>query len=83
MDGVLAQYPGQSLAVVAHATVLTLYAARLRGAAPRYDDWRAIGFAAIMAVDRASLRPRRKPGGYTPPQGAQIIEGEYEVRDED
>ncbi|MEP0763294.1 MAG: histidine phosphatase family protein [Chloroflexota bacterium] len=57
MDGGLAQYPGQSLAVVAHATVLTLYAARLRGAAPRYDDWRAIGFAAIMAVDRASLRP--------------------------
>ena len=57
MDGVLAQYPGQSLAVVTHATVLTLYAARLRGTAPRYDDWRAIGFAAIMAVDRASLRP--------------------------
>ena len=57
MDGALAQHPGQSLAVVAHATVLTLYAARLRGAAPRYDDWRTIEFAAIMAVDRASLRP--------------------------
>ncbi|MEW6579982.1 MAG: histidine phosphatase family protein [Chloroflexota bacterium] len=57
MGDVLARYPNQSLAVVAHASVLALYAARLRGAAPSYDDWRAIGFAAIMAVDRASLRP--------------------------
>ncbi len=33
--------------------------------------------------EHRGLRPRRQPGGYTPPQGAQIIEGEYEVRDED
>ncbi len=33
--------------------------------------------------EHRGLRPRRQPGSYTPPQNAQIIEGEYEVRDED
>ncbi len=49
--------PDDSLAVVAHATVLTLYAAHARGAPPAYDDWRAIGFAAVQVVDRAGLCP--------------------------
>ncbi|MEP0763295.1 MAG: DUF1232 domain-containing protein, partial [Chloroflexota bacterium] len=33
--------------------------------------------------EHRGLGPRRQPGGYTPPQNAQIIEGEYEIRDED
>lgn len=33
--------------------------------------------------EHRGLRLRQQPGGYTPPQNAQIIEGEYEVRDED
>jgi broad specificity phosphatase PhoE len=58
MDRLLRQHPpSESVAVVAHATVLTLYAAHLRGQAPALDDWRAIGFAAIMVVNRATLRP--------------------------
>lgn len=58
MDDILAAHPaGESLAVVSHATVLTLYLAHLRGGPPGYDAWRAIGFAAAMLVDRAALRP--------------------------
>lgn len=33
--------------------------------------------------EHRGLRSRPQPGGYTPPQNAQIIEGEYEIRDED
>jgi uncharacterized membrane protein YkvA (DUF1232 family) len=29
------------------------------------------------------IRPRKQGGSYTPPEQAQIIEGEYEVRSED
>jgi broad specificity phosphatase PhoE len=58
MDRILTQHPaGESLAVVSHATVLTLYAAHLRGVPPDYDQWQQIGFAAVLAVDRATLRP--------------------------
>lgn len=58
MDGILRQHPpGESLAVVSHGTVLTLYAAHVRGVPPTFDDWQQIGFAAIMAVDRATLQP--------------------------
>ncbi len=49
--------PGDSLALVSHATILTLYAAHLREVAPTMEQWRKIGFAAIMAVERAALRP--------------------------
>lgn len=49
--------PRQSLAVVSHASVLTLYVARLRGEPPTVSLWRAIGFAAVCAVDRATLKP--------------------------
>ncbi len=58
MERVLRQHPaGESLAVVSHATVLTLYTAHLAGEAPTVERWRAIGFMAIMAVERATLRP--------------------------
>jgi broad specificity phosphatase PhoE len=58
MDGILRGHPaGESLAVVSHASVLTLYTAHLAGEAPSYERWPAIGFMAIMAVDRTTLRP--------------------------
>ncbi len=58
MDGILSETPpAASLAVVTHATVLALYTAYLRGVPPAYHDWRQIGFAAIMAVDRATMQP--------------------------
>lgn len=57
LEGILNRYPAASVAVVAHATVLTLYTARLRQRPSTWDEWRGIGFAAIMAVDRATMHP--------------------------
>ncbi len=58
MDGILASHPAdESLAVVSHASVLTLYLAHLRGQPPDIDDWNAIGFAAVMLVERETRRP--------------------------
>jgi broad specificity phosphatase PhoE len=58
LDHLLAVHkPADSLAIVSHATVLTLYVAHLRETTPTLDQWRKIGFAAIMAIDRAALRP--------------------------
>jgi len=49
--------PEESIAVVSHGLVLALYMAHLRGQEPTLSAWRAVDFAAIAAVDRASLRP--------------------------
>jgi len=49
--------PGDSLALVSHATILTLYAAHLREVAPTIEQWRRVSFASIMTVERAALRP--------------------------
>jgi broad specificity phosphatase PhoE len=58
INSILAAHPaGDSLAVVTHGTVLTLYIAGLQGVAPTYDFWQNIGFASVMAVDRATMRP--------------------------
>lgn len=58
LETVLSRHPaGESLAVVTHATVLAHYVAHLRGEVPTFATWERIGFAAIMAVDRATLRP--------------------------
>ncbi len=57
MDCLLGAHPAETIAVIAHATVLTLYTARLRVRPPTYEDWRAIDFAAIMVIDRATMRP--------------------------
>jgi len=47
----------ESVAVVAHATVLTLFVAALRHELATFQDWQRIGFAAVMAVDRATMQP--------------------------
>jgi broad specificity phosphatase PhoE len=58
MDHLLAVHkPADSLTIVSHATVLTLYVAHLREIAPSYEQWRKTGFAAIMALERGALRP--------------------------
>ncbi len=64
VDDILARHPiHESLIVAAHATVLTLYYAHLRGAPPSLDFWHAkdfwhgIGFAAVQAVDRTTMQP--------------------------
>lgn len=45
----------ESCAVVAHGLVLTLYIADLQGIRPTLQMWRAIGFAAVAAVDRTTM----------------------------
>lgn len=58
IDEILRRHPvAQSVAVVAHATVLTLYEASLRGERATFEDWQRVGFAAVMAVDRATMQP--------------------------
>ncbi len=58
LDHLLAVHkPTDSLVIVSHASVLALYVAHLREVTATYDQWRNIGFAAIMAIDRAALRP--------------------------
>ncbi|HEX3050576.1 MAG TPA: histidine phosphatase family protein [Aggregatilineaceae bacterium] len=58
MDSLLSRHPrNQSLAVVSHATVLTLYVAHLFREAPSFQQWQKLGFAEVMAVDRAALHP--------------------------
>jgi len=49
--------PDESIALVTHATVLTLYLAHLRGEPARFADWQQIGFAEVLALDRATMRP--------------------------
>lgn len=51
---------GESLAGIGHGLALTLYMAHLRGEEPSaalMAPWRALGFGAVAAVERATLRP--------------------------
>ncbi len=58
MSGILAHSPTpDTIAVVAHGTVLTLYLAHLQREQPSFEAWRRLGFAEVMALDRATLRP--------------------------
>jgi len=58
IEQVLARHhPSESVAIVSHASVLTLYVAHALHEAPSYDAWRTLGFAAVMALDRKSLHP--------------------------
>lgn len=58
MEDLLAAHPAEdSLAVAAHATVLSLYVAFLRAIPATFEDWRSIGFATVCAVDRATMQP--------------------------
>lgn len=58
MEKIAGRHPvSESLAVVAHATVLTLYYAQLCGEPPSFAFWQTIGFAAVMVVDRATMQP--------------------------
>jgi broad specificity phosphatase PhoE len=58
MDHVLSRHSmSDTLAVVSHASVLTLYVAYLLHEMPSYEAWSTLGFADIMTLDRASLRP--------------------------
>ncbi len=58
VDEILRQHPlHESIAVVSHASVLRLYEADLLSERATYEKWKRIDFAAIMAVDRATMQP--------------------------
>ncbi len=58
LDHLLAVHkPTDSLVIVSHATVLALVVAHLREVTATYEQWRKIGFAAIMGIDRTALLP--------------------------
>lgn len=46
-----------TLAVITHGLVLTLYTAHLRGEPPSFAWWQVLDFAAVCAVDRATMQP--------------------------
>ncbi len=47
----------ESIAIIAHGVVLTVYMAQLRGINPTLDYWRSVGFCTIAAVDRRTMQP--------------------------
>lgn len=58
LEGLLARHaPEESLAIVSHGLVLSLYEAHLRGEPPSLERWRALPFCAIAAVERGLLKP--------------------------
>ena len=52
----IAQRPGESVAILSHGTILTLYTAMLDQQTPTLDRWRNIEFATVAAVDIAPMR---------------------------
>jgi broad specificity phosphatase PhoE len=53
---ILANHPAQSVAIVSHGTILTLYTAMLQGQSPTLQRWKGIDFASVGAVDIASMQ---------------------------
>lgn len=54
IDAVLAAYPHDTVAVVAHGTVLSLYLAQVAGIDP-YPFWQRLGLPAFVVLARPSL----------------------------
>jgi 2,3-bisphosphoglycerate-dependent phosphoglycerate mutase len=53
----VAAHSGQTLAVVSHGLVLTLFLARLADRWPTMAEWRAVPFAGLIVVDTIRWRP--------------------------
>ena len=63
LDGLLARYPTQTLAVVAHGTVISLYVARRCGGGrcglEAFELWRRLSLPALIILSRPSLELRQ------------------------
>jgi broad specificity phosphatase PhoE len=53
----VAAHPGQTLAVVSHGLVLTLFLAQLDDRWPTTSEWRAVPFAGLITVDTNTWHP--------------------------
>jgi len=49
VNAAMAQFPGQSIAIVSHGTVITLFASRLLGLPP-VPFWRRLGLPSLVAL---------------------------------
>jgi broad specificity phosphatase PhoE len=61
LEGLLARYPAQTLAVVAHGTVISLFVARRCGLEP-FGLWRKLGLPALIVLSRPGLELRTVVG---------------------
>lgn len=55
VSALLDQHPGQSLAIVAHGTVITLFIQKIHPISP-FEFWRSLGLPALLVVERPGLR---------------------------
>ena len=53
---IIGKPPNQSVAILSHGTILTLYTAMLDNAQPTLERWRAIDFAAVSVVDLKTMQ---------------------------
>jgi 2,3-bisphosphoglycerate-dependent phosphoglycerate mutase len=51
VEHIVSQHPDQSIALLSHGTILTLYTAMLDQQPPTLERWRSIAFATVAAVD--------------------------------
>jgi broad specificity phosphatase PhoE len=63
VDGLVAEYPKDELAIVSHGTVLALYMAHLRGLVKAdFEAWRRIRLPDVAVVDTSTRRVMRDFG---------------------
>ena len=55
VDTVLARYPDQAVAIVAHGTVMTLFVVRTTGLAP-FPFWKQLGLPSFVVMSRPDFR---------------------------
>ena len=54
VSGVIARHPGRTIAIVAHGTVISLFAARASGLAP-YPLWKSLGLPSYLVLSLPDL----------------------------
>jgi broad specificity phosphatase PhoE len=57
VKGLVTAHPGQTLAVISHGLVLTLFLAQLDDRWPTTSEWRAVPFAGLITVDTNTWNP--------------------------
>lgn len=55
VEGLMERYPAQTLAVVAHGTVISLFAARIANLDP-FPLWQQLGLPSVVVLSRPDLR---------------------------
>ncbi len=56
VEYIISQHPDESVALLSHGTILTLFTAMLDQEPPTLDRWRAIGFASVATMQVKNYR---------------------------